>query len=116
MSIASNQNPNGDEARKSVEELFKTVITAAGLILTLLWGLTQRPVDPGVLRLVQSASLALVFSIIMALLGLQFIVSALERGQSAITRKPTVAISFLLAWVTFIVGCVILALSIFKVH
>jgi predicted neutral ceramidase superfamily lipid hydrolase len=105
-----------DRPLKSVEELFKTLATTSGIMLALLWGLTQRTLDATVLCTIRIASIILVFSILVAILGLQFIVSRLESNATKITKQASVAYCFMLAWLSFIAGCVAVILAIFQVN
>jgi hypothetical protein len=85
-------------------------------MLALLWGLTQRSGAASVIGIIRYASIILVISIISALLGLQFIVSQLEKDSvdAKITKRATVASSFFVAWISFISGCILLIVAIFR--
>lgn len=110
--------PNGkqpeDKALKYVEELFKTIIATSGIMLALLWGLTQRAtISTFILNTVRWASAIFVLSIFLSLLGYQFIVSRTQHGDE-ITKSGPVPLLFLLTWLAFIAGCVFIVVAIFK--
>jgi hypothetical protein len=119
---ANNGNEqSADKALPRVEELFKTVITTSGVMLALLWGLTQKEISPPVLGLIQLGSFALVLSIGTALLGMQFIVAQLQKEPQEAQKDPkpmiskhvTVATCYLIAWLSFLAGCTGVILAIF---
>ncbi len=112
--MPSDGETSSDKALKNVEELFKTIIATSGIMLALLWGLTQRDIGDSVLTIIRIASIVLVISIIGSLLGLQFIVTEHERDATNITKIRTVAFSFLIAWLSFIGGCILVIVAIFK--
>lgn len=101
-----------DPATKSVEEIFKVLIATSGIMLALLWGLTQRTVPPLVVTIIRIASIVLVISIVGSLLGLQFIVTELEKNTAKISKVGAVAVSFVTAWISFLAGCVALIVAI----
>jgi hypothetical protein len=103
-----------DKPTKNVEELFKTIITTAGIMLPLLWGLTQRQTIGNVITTIRIASITLMVSIVASILGCQFIVTKLENKTSNITKQTTVAYSFLVAWLSFILGGVLVIVAIFQ--
>lgn len=108
------ENESGEEkARKGVEELFKIVIATSGILLALLWGLTQRNITAGVLTIIRITSIVFVVSIFFSLLGYQFIITALENNIQKITKQRGVAVNFLVAWISFMVGCSLLLIAIF---
>jgi len=113
--MGTNVESEGDKARASVEELFKTLITVSGLILTLLWGLTQRELTETILGTIQVASVAMVFSIFSSILGMQFIVTKLHHNVSNISKTNSVSLCFLASWLAFLVGCVALIVAILQV-
>lgn len=113
--LMSHRNETEDKALNTVEELFKTIIATSGIMLALLWGLTQREdLTQSALSAVQNASIVFVVSIFFSFLGNQFIVTKLHKDASDTSKKGAVPFCFLLAWVTFIVGCVLLIVSLFS--
>jgi hypothetical protein len=114
--VAANRDPDSERAIESVEGLCKTVVATSGILLALLWGLTQRDVSGLVLCTIRIASIILAVSIIGSLLGLQFIVTQLQRNVAEVTKHPTVAYSYLLSWTTFIAGCFLIIVAIFQVR
>lgn len=111
-----NGGQSDDKALKYVEELFKTIIATSGIMLALLWGLTQRSsITVLILGTVRWASLVFVVSIILSLLGYQFIVSRTQQGIE-ITKSGPVPFLFLLSWLTFIAGCILLVIAIFNLN
>lgn len=113
--MSRNDSPE-DKALKYVEELLKTIIATSGIMLALLWGLTQRAISLAVLNTVRWASIVFVLSIFISLLGGQFIVSRVQQDDREITKKGPVPLVFLLAWLTFVVGCALLILAIFRLN
>ena len=112
--MCQHSKTNNEAARKSVEDLLKTIIGTAGIMLAVLWGLATHSGAASVITIIRRASMVLVFSMVCALLALQFIVSQLEKGASQITKQRKVAWTFAVAWVSFIVGCVLVILAIFR--
>ena len=111
--MASSRGPEDEKALESVSELFKTIIETSGIMLALLWGLTQHDITAVVLVAIRVASIVLVLAILGSLIGSQFIVTELERNSRNITKARTVAFSFLGAWLSFLVGCILLIVAIF---
>lgn len=112
--MSPNHEPE-DRALKNVEELFKTIIATSGIMLTLLWGLTQRNINICIHPIVFYSSFPFIVSIIVSFLGNQFIVSKLQDKSRDITGSGSVPICFLIAWLSFVLGCVLLSVAIFKV-
>lgn len=113
----SNENEaSQDKAVTVVQELFKILIATSGIILALLWGLAKNNLSGDVYCLIRCASIVLIMTIISSLLGFQFIVTELQKNEAAITKKARVAYSFLVAWLSFLAGCILLLVSIFKVN
>jgi hypothetical protein len=104
---------SNDRATLAVEELLKTIVATAGIMLTLLWGLTQKTLSPPVLGTIQWASLLLVISIGLSILAYQFIVSHLQRNTANITGKGAVPFCFFVAWFALLVGCTLVVVAIF---
>ena len=109
-----NNTPQDNEPVKNVQELFKTMITTAGIMLPLLWGLTQRTTSTTIVTTIRIASIIFLVSIVVSLLGCQFIVTKLENNATNITKQKTVAFSFLVAWASFILGGVLVIVAIFQ--
>lgn len=104
-----------DPATESVEEILKTLIGTSGVMLALLWGLLSGKALPAATReIIRHASVILVATVAVALLDLQFIVSALQKGTAQPAKGKTVAFLFLVAWVAFCVGCVFLIRAIYS--
>ncbi len=112
--MCQDSETNYEAARKSVEDLLKTIIATAGIMLALLWGLATHSGAASVIAIIRFASIVLVLSIASALLGLQFIVSQLEKNANRITKQGKVALMFVFAWVSFISGCVLVIVAIFR--
>jgi len=111
--MSSNGGQSEDRSLKYVEELFKTITATSGIMLALLWGLTQRDsVTALILRTVRWASVIFVLAIFLSLLGYQFIVSRTQSSKE-ITKSGPVPFVFLLAWLAFLAGCVLLVVAIF---
>lgn len=104
-----------DKASNVVIELFKIVIATSGIILALLWGLVNKEGLEYKLIFIQIASVVLIIAIASSLLGLQFIVSAIQRNSPAPSRVGSVAICFFIGWFGFLIGCVALLAAIFNV-
>lgn len=109
------RSDDDEKALENVRELFKTLIGTSGIILALLLGLTQQDTAATVLTLICIASGILLISILGSLIGLQFIVAELERHTQRVTKERTVAFSFLAAWLSFIIGCILLIVAIFNI-
>jgi hypothetical protein len=95
-----------DPATDLVGELFKLLPATAGIMLALIWGLADKNTPKSdVLDAIRLASIALVVTILLSLLGLQFMVSALQGDANAKAGdKPTVMVCFFIAWISFILG------------
>ena len=109
-------DPENEKAVSTTTELFKVIIATSGIMLTLLWGLTQRQMFFDVSRIIRAASIVLLISITSSLLGLQFIVAELERKTSQVTKARSVAFTFLIGWLAFLVGCLLLVWAFFNVQ
>jgi hypothetical protein len=106
-----------EKAVENVRELFRTIIATSGIMLALLWGLTQRFGVTEKLVVPRIASGLLVLSILASLLGWQFIVTKFEADVSAITKENSVAYSFLIASASFFLGVLlILGWALFTVN
>src|SRR4051794_26187700 len=97
--------PTEEKAIALVAELLKTIIATSGIILTLLWGFLGS--NPTSTRLCWSriSSIVLLVSIALALLGLQFMVSALQLKVAEVSKDGLVALCFVGSWISFLVGC-----------
>jgi hypothetical protein len=97
-----------------VGELFKLLPATSGIMLALIWGLADRttPVHD-VLVAMRIGSIVLVLSIIASLLGLQFMVSAMQAGTLNAGEKGSVQFCFVAAWAGFVAGCVAVIWSLF---
>lgn len=104
-----------DSATKSVEEILKTLIATSGIMLALLWGLTQKTLPHEILVLIRHASIVLIISIISCLLGMQFIVSAFQSNVEKPAKLKRVAVSFFIGWVSFIGGCIAVIYAIYHI-
>lgn len=108
-----------DRADALVGELFKLLPAVSGVMLALMWGLAGKArLDSSVLSHIRIASLLLILTIFISLLGLQFMVSALQGKKSytsGVGAKGTVAICFFFAWVLFLVGCGFVTWSLFEI-
>jgi hypothetical protein len=69
-----------------LNELFKLIPATAGVMLALIWGLAGDKTPHDVLVLIRDASIILVVAIFFAFLGLQFVVSGLQRGATGISK------------------------------
>ena len=103
-----------EKATDLVAELLKTIIATAGIILTLLWGFLGPDISQGRLCWTRLSSVVLLISIALALLGLQFMVSALQRQCTEISKDGLVALCFLGSWISFLVGCGFLMVALFN--
>ncbi len=112
--MPSEQRSPSDKARESVEQLLRTVIATSGIMLALLWGLIQRTTSAAVIPTIRHASVVLVLAVAGSLLGLQFVVTELERNTQQITKRGTVAFTFVAAWISFLAGCVLLIVAIYR--
>lgn len=104
---------NEERPVKSIEELLRAIMAASAVMLPLLWTLTQRQISPEVLTTIKYASAFFVVAILMSIVSIQFIVRHLEDDATQISKKPSVAFSFLLAWLSFFVGSILVVTAIF---
>jgi hypothetical protein len=89
------------------------LVGAAGVIIAFIWGfVATHPSDSS--TLVKWASALLLVSIIAGILSLQFAITVVSRtgGPTNPTTSRSVAASFGVSWITFIVGCGLLAAAI----
>jgi uncharacterized protein YhhL (DUF1145 family) len=104
-----------DSATASVEEILKTLIATSGVMLALLWGLLPEKLPPPAARgIIRHASVIFVVTVIAALLDLQLIVSATQKGTAQPAAEKRVGFLFLVAWVAFIAGCIYLIRAIYS--
>jgi hypothetical protein len=103
-----------DKPVKHVEDLFRTIITTAGVMLPLLWGLTQRQLSPSAMATIRWASIFFMIAIVGSLIGCQFIVTHLENDVADISKRKSVAFSFLTAWISFLIGSFMVIVAIFQ--
>jgi hypothetical protein len=98
---------NQEKALDIVNELFKLIPATAGVMLALIWGLAGDSTPHDVLVAIRIASIVLVASIVVAILGLQFVVSGLQEdhGDPAIGEAGRVQLCFGAAWLLFLAGC-----------
>lgn len=121
MAIRPEEHPNEpgsssreDAANQLVVELFKLLPGTSGIMLALIWGLADKTPPPhAVLISIRVASIILVATIVASLVGLQFMVSALQRQGGTGSRDAAVSICFSVAWVSFIAGCIAVIWSLF---
>ena len=104
-----------EKATDLVGELLKLIPATSGVMLALIWGLAAPKASHDVLRAIRIASIVLVVSILMSLLGLQFIVARLEGQFGWVSKQGAVQGCFLLAWLTFVGGCACVLWSLFLI-
>ena len=108
-----------DRADALVGELFKLLPAVSGVMLALMWGLAGKTqLASSVLTHIRIASALLIVTIFISLLGLQFMVSALQGSKSydkGVGAKGSVAVCFFFAWVLFLIGCVFVVWSLFEI-
>lgn len=101
-------------ATQLVGELLKLLPTTSGIMLALIWGLANREKPPhDVLTATRVASILLVATILLSLLGLQFLVSELEKDNTHASSRGAVQVCFFVAWVSFIAGSIAVIWSLF---
>jgi hypothetical protein len=104
------------KATDLVGELFKLIPSTSGIMLALIWGLADHQTPPHcVLTVIRIASIILAVCILLSLLGLQFMVSQLQRGNNDASSHGTVAFCFVAAWLAFIAGSVAVIWSLFLI-
>jgi hypothetical protein len=104
------------KATDLVGEIFKLMPATAGIMLALIWGLADRATPShSVLTAIRIASIILVVSIFLSLLGLQFTVTELQNGKEDAASKWTVQVCFFGAWITFIAGSVAVIWGLFLI-
>lgn len=114
------------QSTKQVQDILRLLVTVAGIVLGLMWGLLQLGSVPSVIPVVRAATCLLVISIFTSVLGLQFIVSETMKRekpenknktwQQSVAGEKRVAVNFLVAWVTFVGGLVTLGIAIYLVN
>ena len=108
--------PRDEKAVDSIAELFKIVVTTSGIILVLLWRLITKKPSLETLFYIRIASVVMAVSMALSLLGLQFIVSALQREEKDVSKVGSITFCFLLTWIGFLLGCIFLILAIFNFY
>jgi hypothetical protein len=115
-----------DNARKSIEELLKILIATSGVILTLLWGLTQRTslINKDIFRTIRLSSFILVIAIAAAFFSYQFSITGLHKNLKAvkegrlrneISTSRIIGGLFFISWVSFLVACAFLLRAMWKI-
>jgi hypothetical protein len=105
-----------DNARKSIEDLLKILIATSGVVLGLLWALTQRSplITKHVFHIIRWASFIIVLAMGAGFLSYQFSITRLQKNLEAskkgepwreVSKHPTIAVPFFLAWIFFLIGC-----------
>jgi hypothetical protein len=108
-------------ATSQVSELFKLLPPTAGIMIALIWGLAaSKDSLPGrVLDAMQVGAALLLACIVLALLGMQFMVTAIHRNIKNMERKDVshdgaVATCFFLSWIAFGLGSIGVVWSLFQ--
>jgi hypothetical protein len=102
-----------EKALDVVSDLLKLIPSTAGVMLALIWGLASRDVEKDVLHAIQIASIVLVSSIVVAIFGLQFVTSRLEKSCTWVSKEGAVQLCFFLAWASFVAGCGLVIWSLY---
>jgi len=114
-----------DVPAKYAQSLMSILITTAGLMLTLSWGLLQLQVVRLVVPAIQLGSLFLFLSIFASILSHQFLVSQAnkrfasvpkDKERKSVAMERDVGLSFLAAWMTFIVGACLVLIAIWTLN
>lgn len=104
------------KAADLVGELFKLMPAASGIMLALIWGLANGNTPPDcVMTTIRIASVILFVSIFLSLLGLQFMVTQLQRQNDDVSKHGSVQFCFLFAWLSFIAGSVVVIVSLYLI-
>jgi hypothetical protein len=115
-----------DNARKSIEDLLKILIATSGVVLALLWALTQRSplITKHVFHIIRWASFILVLAMGAGFLSYQFSITRLQKNLeaakqckpwTAVSKHPTIAVPFLVAWISFLIGCAFLLWAMWNI-
>lgn len=104
-----------NKALDFIGELFKVLTATSGIILALLWGLIRDQQASETILYIRIGSIALAICMIASIMGLQFIVSALQRNAKIVSKDGRVALCYFLAWISFILGNALLVVAIFTV-
>lgn len=111
--MVDNSYKTNNSSLNQVEELFKIVTATAAIMIVLLWGLLQKDIGGCVIWIIRVASILFVLSILMSLLGYQFIVTKIQNEKKDITIRGPVPLCFLVSWISFVLGCFGVACAIF---
>ena len=107
------------EATDLIAEYFKLIPPTAGIMIGLIGALTASTSAPShAVKDLRYSTIPLVVAIVVALFGLQFMISAYEKEADNATEWPsdkcTVQVTFFLAWGFFLLGCGVVIYSLFQ--
>jgi len=100
------------------KSLLSSVITVAGLILTLSWALFDWNLAEKIKKIflphLKWCSTFLGISLVLGILCYQFLVSASQSNSTSAMKSNGVAITFVLCWLCFLVGIGIFIVGIWR--
>ena len=103
------------------KSLMTTIITVDGLILALGWGMFNWKMDAAVKQALSYwlkwGATFLTASLVLAVLCIQFMVTAAGQGEfssKSVMESRRVSVSFLLSYLCFFAGMVIMVVSIWR--
>lgn len=85
-------------------------------MLALIWGLANGKTAPDcVMTTIRIASIILFVSIFLSLLGMQFMVTQLQKENANVSKHGSVQFCFLFAWLAFLAGSVAVIVSLYLI-
>ena len=109
------------EATDLIAEYFKLIPPTAGIMIGLIGAITASTSAPShVVKDLRYSTIPLVVAIVVALFGLQFMISAYEKNGDNNQDPPwpsdkgNVQVTFFLAWGSFVLGCGVVIYSLFQ--
>jgi hypothetical protein len=87
LATANSTLNHEEKALDLVAELLKLIPSTSGIMLALIWGLAGDSMPDDVLRAIRIASIVLVGSIVIAFIGLQFLVGGLDKGSGWVSKR-----------------------------
>jgi hypothetical protein len=111
-----------EQATSLIAEYFKLIPPTAGIMVGLIGALVAGSSTPtSAAKDLRYATIPLVLTIVLSLVGLQFMISSFQtdgehgKGPEWPSQKKTVQVTFLLSWLSFVVGCVMVVYSLLQI-
>lgn len=108
---------NDDIATRVVVSAATALITIAGLMITLIWGLIDETSAAAVGTFIRAATALLAFSIFLSLVTLQYVIAGGLKSNDGkvIADNSYVRTVYLLAWLAFLAGVSLVTTAVFKI-